>query len=276
MSAVMNNSSGLVPLMTNPGDDLIQGLLKWDLWGRLGWLEVKRRYRRTVVGPFWSTLSLAIFIGALGSIGSGLWSNQGGDYLPFLAGGMVVWIMLSTIITESCTLFVSGGNLFRQMRFDYSILAYALVWRNFITFLHNSLVYVLVTLLFAPHLFTPMLLLAIPGIILVLINGAWIALLFGLFCLRFRDMQQLVASLVQISMFVTPIFWSPESLAPNKRFVFVILNPLYHLIDVVRAPLLGRAPTAVTYMAVIAIAVFGWTITYLIFRRFRKRVAYWS
>jgi ABC-type polysaccharide/polyol phosphate export permease len=94
--------------------------------------------------------------------------------------------------------------------------------------------------------------------------------------MRFRDMQQLIASLVQISMFVTPIFWPPESLHGMGRRFFVDFNPLYHMIDIVRAPLIGNVPASESYIATLVVAVVGWAITYLAFSRFRRRLAYWS
>jgi ABC-type polysaccharide/polyol phosphate export permease len=266
----------LRPLVTTAGQDLAEGLHQWRLWGRLGWLEISRRYSRTVIGPFWSAISLGMFVLALGSVGTGLWSKSASDYLPFLAAGMVVWVMIASIVTESCTLFIASTNLFRQMRFNYSVMAYALVWRNFIVFAHNLLVFVVISLLFAPHLITPATLLVLPGLMLVLVNSVWVSLVLGMLCLRFRDVQQLISSLVQISMFVTPIFWPPENLQGAARIVFVDFNPLYHLIDIVRSPLLGRVPAAESYSAMSVLTVAGWWLTYLLFSYFRKRIAYWS
>jgi ABC-type polysaccharide/polyol phosphate export permease len=266
----------LAPATTGAAEDLLRGFRRWDIWGRLGWLDIKRRYQRTMIGPYWSALSLAIFVTATGIVGAGLWNQAIGDYLPFLAGGMVVWMLISTIITESTALFVNGSSFLRQLPFDYSILAYALVWRNFIAFLHNLSVFVVVVLLLKPSLVQPVMLLAIPGVALVLLNGTWIALLLGMFCLRFRDMQQFVASIIQISMFVTPIFWSADNLPYTRRVVFVVFNPLYHLIEVVRAPLLAHSPTLTTYLAVLLITATGWMLTFAVFRYFRRRLAYWS
>jgi ABC-type polysaccharide/polyol phosphate export permease len=266
----------LRPLVTTAAQDLADGLRQWRLWGRLGWLEVRRRYSRTVIGPFWSAISLGMFVLALGSVGSGLWNKQASDYLPFLAAGMVVWVMIASIVTESCTLFIAGTNLFRQMRFNYSVMVYALVWRNFIVFSHNLLVYVVICLVFAPHLITPAMLLVLPGLAIVLVNSVWVSIVLGMFCLRFRDVQQLVTSLVQLMMFVTPIFWPPENLHGAARVVFVDFNPLYHLIDIVRSPLLGRAPAAESYVAVVVLTVVGSWLAYLVFSYFRKRIAYWS
>lgn len=272
-----NESAGLRPLVVTGWEDLIQGLTRWDIFTRMGWLEVKRRYRRTIIGPFWSALSLGVFVLALGTVGGGLFSKSFSDFLPFLAAGMVTWVTISTMITESGSLFLASQNLFRQMQFNYSILAYALIWRNLITFLHNLAVYVLVSLLVAPHLLvSPTILLAPVGLVIVFVNGTWIALLLGMACLRFRDLQQLISTVVQIAMFVTPIFWEADSLSGLRHLVFVYGNPLSSLIEVVRAPLLGRVPTVQIYGMAMIYTVVGWSLTLCLFHHFRKRIAYWT
>jgi ABC-type polysaccharide/polyol phosphate export permease len=276
MTIAGQNRSDLQPLAITASQDFIAGLRRWDVFARLGWFEVKRRYRRTVIGPMWGTLNLSVFILALGTVGGGLLNKNFSEYLPFLAAGMIMWIFLSTIISESCSLFVSSQNLFKQMQFSYSSLAYALVWRNFIVFLHNLAAYFLFFLLTVPHLITPWTLLAIPGIAIVIVNGVWVALLFGMICLRFRDLQQLVTTFLQIGMFITPVFWPPESLTGIRRFIFVELNPLYSMMEVVRAPLMGTPPTQLVYITAGLITIIGWTITLLFFGYFRKRIAYWA
>ena len=163
-----------------PIDDIVGGAKKWELWGRLGWLEVKRRYRRTVIGPFWSTLSLGIYLAALGAVGAGLWKQNINEYVPFLAAGMVVWLMFSTIVVEAGTLFISAANLFKQLRFEYSILVYAAVWRNTIVFLHNLIAYVVVIAILAPQKITVDTLLLFPGFAILLVNAVWVTLFFGM------------------------------------------------------------------------------------------------
>jgi homopolymeric O-antigen transport system permease protein len=265
------------PLSRTAFEDLRDGLLNSELWKRLAVLDIKRRYRRTVIGPFWSAISLGIFVALMGSVGGGLWKRDLSVYLPFLASGMVVWLMISSIINESAVLFVNAANLIRQTRFDYSILAYSLVWRNFLIFLHNASIYVLVVLLFAPQmLLAPAVLLIIPGLFFVMATGAWVALLVGVSCMRFRDLRHFLTSVIQILMFVTPVFWPEDLLEGMRRFVFVELNPLYHFINVVRAPLLGRVPPLSSYGVVAVVTVLGWAITYAFFSRFRRRISFWS
>jgi ABC-type polysaccharide/polyol phosphate export permease len=256
--------------------DIIRGFLQWPLWGRLGWLEVKRRYRRTVIGPFWSSISLAVYVVAVGILGSGLWNQSTHEYLPFLVSGMLIWIFIFTIVTESCGLFIHGSDLFGKFSFNYSLLAYALVWRSFTTFLHNFIVYLIVVLSLAPQLLTTNFLMVIPGIALLLLGGVPIALLCGMLCLRFRDMSQLISNIMQIILFITPIFWPPSSLRGTSRLVFVEFNPLYQIIDLMRRPLLGNVPTLISYLTVLGMVIVAWLVAYLVFRRFRNRLAYWA
>ena len=270
-------SKGAKPLTRTGFEDLRDGLCNWELWGRLAFLDVKRRYRRTTLGPFWSTASLAISVTLMGTVGGGLLKRDMSVYLPFLASGMVVWMMISSILNESGAVFTSAASLIRQTRFDYSILAFSLVWRHFILFLHNVSVYFVVALLFSPGvLLRPSVLLILPGLFFIMATGAWVALLLGAVCSRFRDVRQLLTHVIQISLFITPIFWPEDLLQGMRRFLFVELNPLYHFVNVARAPLLGNLPTLLNYVVVVVVTVFGWAITYAFFSRFRRRIAFWS
>jgi ABC-type polysaccharide/polyol phosphate export permease len=276
MPASLPDDTNLRTLVTTAAQDLLGGLSRTDLWGRLGWLDVRRRYRRTLLGPFWTSISLALYVVAVGIVGAGLWHQDMREYLPFLVSGMIAWLLVSTIINESCSLLVSGHALFRNVKFEYSILAYALVWRNFIIFFHNLVVYAVIVGALRPELIGITAFLAIPGVVLVAVNGVWIALLCGMFCLRYRDVTQIISSILPITMLITPIFWPPESLVGVRRLVFVESNPLFHLIDLIRGPLLGEVPEIFSYAVVLLSTVGGWALTYFVFSHFRKRIAYWS
>jgi ABC-type polysaccharide/polyol phosphate export permease len=254
--------------------DISLGLAHWRMWSRLGWGEVRRRYRRTAVGPFWTTFSLGIFIFALSTVWSGLWKMDVREFLPFFCAGMVTWYLLSAIITEGCTIFVMSESLIKQMSVSYTLIACAMVWRNIIVFAHNFLVFVVVAVICGIDV-NAYTLLFIPGLALVALNGAWVGMLFGTICTRFRDLQQLITSLLQIALFATPIFWRPEQLQSRLSAIFIELNPLYHFVDVVRAPLLGQMPTTSSWLFVLGATIFGWTFTLVVFSRFRRRIPYW-
>jgi ABC-type polysaccharide/polyol phosphate export permease len=271
-AALFGTDAPMKPEYGSARQDLALGLTDWRMWGRMGWAEVRRRYRRTLIGPFWTSLSLSVFVLALGIVWSALWQQPLATFLPFLCAGLIVWTFVSTTIIESCSLFVSNESLIKQIRVHYSMLVSAVVWRNLIVFLHNLIVFVIVAIIFLPPINLNTLL-VLPGLVLLALNLMWIAMLTGLFTTRFRDIQQLVTTLLQIALFVTPIFWTPDQLANHA--VMVQMNVLFHLVDVVRAPLLGTAPAALSYVAVSLLAVVGWLVTFDLYSRFRRRVPYW-
>ena len=253
--------------------DIRNGLMNWDMWGRLGWREVKRRYRRTIVGPFWTTLSLGIFVIALGVVWSRLWNQDPKTYLPYLTSGMLTWVMFSTFCTEGSSSFFASEALIKQLRVSYTLLSVSIVWRNLIVFGHNLAIYAGICIYAGVPIAWPVLLI-IPGLLVLSINGVWIVLLLGMICSRFRDIQQLVTSILQVSMFITPIFWSPDQLTGRAK-ILVDYNPLYHYVDIVRSPLLGKVPSVWTWSLVVLMTVAGWSITLYLFSRFRRRIPYW-
>jgi lipopolysaccharide transport system permease protein len=117
-------------------------------------------------------------------------------------------------------------------------------------------------------------LLVIPGFGLLCLNAVWIVIFLGTACARYRDLQQLVTNSLQILLFLTPIFWSPDQMT-GRTAVLVQFNPLYHLISVVREPLLGETPAAVHWLVVIGITIAGWTVAIQMLTRFRHRIVYW-
>jgi ABC-type polysaccharide/polyol phosphate export permease len=253
--------------------DFAKGAAAWRMWGRLGWQEIKRRYRRTAIGPFWTTLSLGIFIGVLGFVWAGLWQQDPKTYLPFLCAGMLAWNLVQANISDGCLVFVGGEAFIKQLPFAYSTLAWSIVWRNLILFAHNVGIFIVIAL-YAGVPVTPASLLVVPGLILSSLNGVWLATVLGVVCARYRDVQQLVGSLLQIAMFVTPIFFTADQLGP--RFArFVDFNVLYHLVDIVRSPLLGRAPAAWSWGVATVTLVLGWAGTLWLYSRLRRRVPYW-
>lgn len=254
-------------------DDIMSGVRNWYIWMTMGWLDIKLRYRGSVLGPFWITISMSVTIAAMGFLYGTLFRIELHDYLPFLTLGFLAWQLISALIIEGCTTFVSVDRFIKQVHFPYSVYVYRLVWRNLIIFLHNLVVYVGVALVFriTP---TPATLLIIPGLILIALNGAWVAMLLGMICARFLDMPQVFASLVQLSFFVTPVIWKP-GLLRGRAYYFVDANPFHHFVELVRSPLYGQAPSALTWAVVVGMSVGGWLMTLLIFRRYRTRIAFW-
>jgi ABC-type polysaccharide/polyol phosphate export permease len=216
-----------------------------------------------------------MFVGTFGTIGAGLWGAKLGDFMTFFGSGMLVWVLLVCILNDSANLYPAAGGMLTNFRFPFTSLALICVTRNFIVFLHNTVVIVIVFLIFGTAPTFSSVLWAIPGMILLLLNGIWISLLISIICVRFRDVMQVVATITQVAMFVTPIFWKADSLRGARRLAFVDYNPMYHLIELVRAPLLGTIPTAYTYWFCLIMLIVGSSFVALLYARYRHRISCW-
>ena len=256
--------------------DIADGVLKWRLWSRAGWSDVRARYRRTTFGPFWASISLGIMMVSMGLVWSALWKMNVREYLPFISAGLLSWTLLSALISDGTAAFTAQKGLLEALHFPLTMLTCAIVWRNLILFFHNSLVYVLLLIFFQVPV-TWATLLVIPGLVVIGINGIWVSTLLGMAGARYRDVQQLIVSLMQILMLMTPIFWTPDQLGGSGRgrLVLIDLNPMYHYVNIIRNPLLGKFPTLLDCKVVLIVTILGWLFTFAVFARFRRRITYW-
>jgi ABC-type polysaccharide/polyol phosphate export permease len=252
--------------------DLIQGFRAWRLWSKFAWHDIVARYRRSWLGPFWLVLTAAIFIGALSLVYSTLFQMNIGDYVPFVAIGVVVWGFISAAASEGVVTFVEAENYIRQVRVNLFVYVLRVVWRNVLV-LANQLVVVLLVLVLFAKFDLRTLPLAVIGLLLLLMQAVWVTPLLGLLGARFRDLQPIITNLLQVLFFVTPVIWFP-SLLGSRQWI-ADLNPLHNLIAVVREPLLGRAPNAENYAFVITMTIIGFLLTMWLYGRFRARVVYW-
>ena len=256
--------------------DIVGGARAFHLWGRLGLQDIRRRYRRSLLGPFWLTISMGVLVAALGTLYSALLRVEIGVYAPYLALGFIIWALISGLITDGCNAFISAENIIKQTNLPLTVHVYRMAWCNVLAFCHNATIFVVVAILFTiwPGWIG---LLALPGLILLCLNGIWVGLLLGLVSARFRDVPPIVASLVRIAFFATPIIWMPE-LMPSRALMLALVldfNPFFHVLELVRTPLLGEAPGIASWIAVSCTTLGGWIVTLALFRRCRGRIAYW-
>ncbi len=252
--------------------DLKRTFLQNRVWLHLGWVEVKQRYRRSVLGPWWISISMLIFILMMGIVFSRLFKENLNTYIPFFTAGFLFWSFISTSVLEATEIFKSNIGFIKQINLPYSLYVFKHIVRQVIFLLHNFVVYFLVCVYFG---FNPGLNLVwiIPGFFLFLINLYWICFLTAIICTRYRDMVPIVTSCVQIAFFITPISWMPKLLDQNP-FVLKI-NPLVYLLDIVRSPLLGVAPSTVSWSVCSTMAIIGCLVYFLIFSRTRARIPFW-
>jgi len=244
-----------------------------QLWLLLGWQDIKQRYRRSILGPFWLTISTAVMVAALGLLYATILRTPLHEYLPYLATGLVLWMFISGTVSDGCQAFIACDGIIKQVRVPFLSHVLRVVWRNVIVLGHN-LVIVLAVIVIFPHGAQPLAIaLFVPALILALVNACWMVLALGIISARFRDVPPIVMNAMQLFFFLTPIIWHSKDLPGRQEFVY--WNPLYHFVEILRAPLLGNVPAATTWLVVAAITLLGSSLTFLLFRRYRRRIAYW-
>jgi lipopolysaccharide transport system permease protein len=252
--------------------DLKQSLASWRLWTLLGWLEVRQRYARSSLGPFWLTISMGVMIGSIGVVYGSLFGQKMSDYLPFLAISLVMWLMLSTIVSEGSTAYINSGTYIRQTATPKLIYMFQVVWRNLVVLTHNIVIVVVLLGVYGVKSWET-LPIFIPALIVYVLNAMWIAMVAGLLSARFRDLPQIIAALIQIAFYVTPVLYRPDSLT---RFAFIVeWNPLAHLLGLVRDPLIGETPSLLSWGVCIGMGVVGWLLALVLTNRYLKRIPYW-
>ena len=268
----MPHTESAVDPVRNGFADLAASASMWRLWTMLGWNDIRQRYRRSTLGPFWITISMAIFTLLLGVIYSRIFNQELAVFLPYIAMGLITWGFISSTTVEATGSFIEGAGIIKQIRLPLTIYPMRTIWRSFIILLHTIVLIVPITIIFQTKLGWEALL-VFPGLLLVFLNQIWVTIVIAILTTRFRDIVQLVATAMQIAMFATPIMWPVSALRDGH--IIADVNPLYHLIDLVRAPLLGQTPAELSWLVVIGMCLAGYITAAFLLGRTSRRIVYW-
>lgn len=250
----------------------LAALLAVDVWGYLAWQDVRLRYRRSTIGPFWITLSMAVFCLSLGFVYSRLFKQDIISYLPFVSVSFVVWGLLASIMTETPNLFVDSAPYIKDININPLVIVMRAVTRHLITFLHNMLIVVGIYLWFGLHP-KPTLALFVPGLLVTLVTMTAVAVVLSIVGARFRDISPVTQSAVQVMFFITPITWTPSLLPHGSRIV--TLNPFTHLLEITRAPLLGNMPGPGSWNAALCVCALAVGCAVLAYRLKAREIPFW-
>lgn len=253
--------------------DLRASIGKLGLAWTLAWHDVVSRYRGSILGPFWITLSMGFMVLGIGFLYSELQHISLTETMPFVALGIVFWGMISLVIIEGCDTFVHAAGMLSQTSLPMFTFLWRTILRNLVTLAHHVVIIVGVLILYGfwRTMDLPM---ALVGILLTLLNVSWMSLAAAISSARFRDIPQIVTSIMQFSMFMTPVFWKPQSREGMMKSV-LDLNPFFHMLDSIRTPLLGGKVHMLTYEVLIVMGILGWAATFSMFAMTRRRIVHY-
>ena len=253
--------------------DLVMGAHRWRLWYLIGSGEMRRRFARARLGHFWIMLSSAISVSMMGLVWAYLWNQPVRELLPFVGVSMTVWQFLSAVLNDSTMAFPQYSHYFLNQYMPASTIIYAVLYKNVATFLLNMIFPIAVIIFFGGSV-TAYSLLSVVGLFLVIVWCVSIGYALAILCARFRDIVQVVSSLLQVAFFVTPVLWKPEFLPPQAHY-FVTCNPFAPLLAVVRDPLLGRPLSWDVWLTACAIVLATLVCVLPFVGRFCRRLVYW-
>ncbi|WP_063019078.1 galactan export ABC transporter permease subunit Wzm/RfbD [Nocardia niwae] len=260
--------------------DFAGGFAQRELWLSLGWQDIKQRYRRSVLGPFWITIATGLQAVAMGVLYAALLGQPLREYLPYVTVGLVIWNVISASILEGSEVFIANEGLIKQLPSALSVHVYRLVWRQLLFFAHNMVIYLVMLAAFGVwrHLGVASLM-AIPAIALIFLNSMWVSIVFGIFSTRYRDIAPILGSTTLMLFVLTPVMWTTKTLESQvgngDRAKLAELVPTFHYLEIVRAPLLGEPQELRHWLVVGTITLVGWIAAILAMKQYRSRVPYW-
>jgi ABC-type polysaccharide/polyol phosphate export permease len=254
-------------------NDLLALITHWRIWYLLGTQDITLRYRRSSLGPFWITLSMAVTIYSMGFLYSHLFKTDWARYFPFLASGIIGWSFLSTLLLEATQAFIESAGYIQNQASYLSLCLMRVIYRNVIVFCHNLVVFIPIIPLC--HLPVGIALLGlIPGLLCLGLNTLFWGGALAVIGTRYRDFQPIVNSLIQVAFFLTPIMWMP-SILPERLHWIIDYNPFNHLLQLIRLPLFNEVPSPLTYLVALGITLLGGCLYAWCVTRYKSHIVFW-
>lgn len=254
--------------------DLLDGLKMWRIWTALSYEELKRTYSRSIFGFLWITLTFAAFIFVKLVIFSSMLNNPDQRYYnAYLVSGFYIWQYISLSAMTAPRVFANSESWIKNDPLPLSLYVYKEVLREIYNLLFTAFV-VIAAFIYINYKVGLDALMCIPALILIIFNAVWVKFLLGVICTRYRDVDHLVRAVFTAMLFLAPIFWIPTQISP-KLLNILWWNPIYHYIEIFRAPLLGDAVSPASWAFVGVTTIIGWIAALLLYAKFRRRIVFW-
>ncbi|MGV8996296.1 MAG: ABC transporter permease [Parvibaculaceae bacterium] len=253
--------------------DLYEGLQAWRIWHLIGVSSIRLRYSRSRLGQVWLTLSTGLFILMYGGLFSVLFHQEPKVMLPYVGVSMIIWTAISGAISNATTCLVSAHQYFENQYASFSIAIFVVIYREAITFAHEAVI-IFAILLYFGLLGNVHVLSMLIGFVFVVFTLIWVSYALAILCVRYRDLIQVMASVLRAAFFLTPIFWR-ESMFPEGYRHYLIFNPFHVLLSVVRDPLLGIDTPDHYLIYGFGASILGFFLTMIFIGKYRRRIIFW-
>lgn len=254
---------------------LLESLREPAFWAYSTWLGIVTNYRRSRLGILWLFTPPVLYVWGLGAFFSSMQGRPLVEFAAHVAVGFLVFRLMTAVVTDSTGVltanqaFILDGRI-RITDFVLRVVSRALFYAGV------ALPVVALALWMYPSL-QPQgfawLLVTVP---LLLLNAIWVSVVFSLLGARFPDTEQFISNIFLFLFLLTPIIWyADQAPAESVRGMLMRFNPLFHMVEAVRAPLLGERVDPWSLRILVGITVIGWGAAMLAYRRFARFVPLW-
>jgi lipopolysaccharide transport system permease protein len=253
--------------------DIAPFLTRHVTWRALAAGDIRSKYRRTFLGPWWLTATNGLTALIMGLVAGRFLGVDTKTYLPNFIVSITIWNFIASSLSEACYTMINAGSMIKAVNMPILIHVMRMVQRNLIIFLHNMAVIPIIWLIFPWDIsFTT--LLCLPGLAVVYVFVVSASVITSMVCVRYRDVPPVVAALLQLLFFISPIIWLPSHIRGGE--IIVQLNPIAYLLSVTRDPIMGTLPSLVSWLGALgAVALLTAAMIY-IYTQYRSRVVYWA
>jgi lipopolysaccharide transport system permease protein len=262
--------------------DRLRGVLRgyWtalqarEVWTHLGFQDIKNRYKRSLIGPLWIVISMALFVVGLGILFGRIFNQPQGTFIVFLTLGMMLWGLISSSITDGGYAFIGAESYIKQIPFPKQVYIFRVMVVSLTVFSFGLPVFLVVAIYHR----LPMglgTLWALPGMAIVIAGCLAHISIMAYLSVSFRDLPPASASVLQLLYFFTPILYPVSVLRERGLAMVTNLNPFYYLLEVVRYPILnqGHAPLA-AYLGATGYVILAWMVALLVATLLDRKIAY--
>ena len=255
--------------------DLRDSFASPSYWAYSTWLEIVAKYRRSRLGLVWAMVPSIAYIWGMGAFFASMRDLPLSVMVPHVALGTVVFRLITTTITDSSGVYGSHQSFILDNRIRLTDLLLRTLSKGLFYFV-VAIPVMVSAMLIADTFVWSALPLALLAFLVVLVTTMWMSVLMSLVGARFSDAQELIGSIMLFAYVLTPIIWLKNDMpATTLRGDFMRINPMFHLVEVLRAPLLGEAiePLSIVYIAVMT--PLGVIAAALAYRLLARKVPIW-
>jgi len=247
-------------------------------WMALVRIDLRQRYRGTIIGIGWSLLQPIAMTAVLCVVFSAALGQSIREFTPHLLTGLTFWAFITSIVMQGCQSFFQGESYIRQHPAPLAIYPLRATLGAGFHFLLGMLIALAFVWCVKGFDNLPALAALIPALLILFVVGWALAICMGVANVLFQDSQHLIGIVLQMLFYLTPILYTREfMLEKAPRFAPIFdCNPFAVMLELIRKPLLdGRLPStwAISASSIFALLIVG--LAALALYRYEKRMIFY-